>query len=379
MNYNHTVIKYKEGAQVLSLQREMRQITPQQMKEYLWHAMQFEKYVYIWTKAMDAVNTQMKGIYTERDRMKQQLNRIAGEREKIEGKFAKKSDGDQKRIKELEERIQICKKRRPKFLALAILFGALGVAALVLLVCTVLNGAALIDEGLSGALILADFCMPLFVVCLIPTAIFTIRYLVDGKKIKGAIKRIPELQSRTYDDKANEAQAQLDPQVDKINYQLRKLDQQEEALTDHQERVFLELQNAKKVRSNIYALGFLHEDYHDFVAVSTMYGYLDRGRCTTLMGSGGIYDTFEKDLQMQTVIRNLQDLNASMDRVEANQRVLINEMRAANQHLASMSRSLNNIEDYSRQTAQNTAMTAVASQQAAAELKWQSYQMWANS
>lgn len=352
------------------MQREMRQITPQQMKEYLWHAMQFEKYVYIWTKAMDNVNTQMKGIYTERDRMKQQLNRIAGEREKIEGKFAKKSDGDQKRIKELEERIKICKKRRPKFLALAILFGILAVAALVALVKQVAE---------LGSDTLPAFGTLLFVGLMVPTIIFTIRFLVDGKKIKSAIKRIPELQSRTYDDKANEAQAQLDPQVDKINYQLRRLDQREEALTDHQERVFLELQNAKKVRSNIYALGFLHEAYHDFVAVSTMYGYLDRGRCTTLMGPGGIYDTFEKDLQMQTVIRNLQDLNESMERVEANQRVLINEMRTANQHLASMSTSLNNIESYSKQTAQNTAMIAVSSQQAAAELKWQSYQMWANS
>ena len=342
------------------------------MKQYLWHAMQFEKYVYIWTKAMDAVNTQMKGIYTERDRLKQQLNRVADERQKIEGKFAKKSEGDQKRIKELEERIQICKKRRPKFLLLAILFAILAVWAVVFFS----NGVAMSNTDTESA---AALGVLLFVGLMVPTIIFTIRFFVDGKKIKGAIKRIPELQVRTYDEQANEAQAQLDPQVDKLHYSLQKLDQREEALTDHQERVFLELQNAKKVRSNIYALGFLHRDYHDFVAVSTMYGYLDRGRCTTLVGPGGIYDTFEKDLQMQTVIRNLRDLNASMDRVEANQRVLINEMRSANQHLENMSRSLNNIEGYSKQTAQNTAMIAVSSQQAAAELKWQSYQMWANS
>ena len=350
----------------------MRQITPEQMKQYLWHAMQFEKYVYIWTKAMDAVNTQMKGVYTERNRLKQQLNGVAAERKKIEGNFAKKSDGDQKRVKELEERIQICQKRRPKFLLLSMFFAILAVWAMVFVVNQTAKGNTEAGElAAAGTL--------LFVGLMVPTILFLVRFFVDGKKIKSAIIRIPELQSRTYDDKVNEAQAQLDPQVDKINYSLQKLDLREEALTAHQERISLELQNAKKVRSNIYALGFLHRDYHDFVAVSTMYGYLDRGRCTVLTGAGGIYDTFEKDIQMRTVIRNLQDLNASMERVEANQRVLINEMRTANQHLANMDRSLSNIESYSQQTAQNTAMIAVSSQQAAAELKWQSYQMWANS
>lgn len=344
----------------------MKKVTVERMKEYLWHAMQFETYVYIWSKAMDAANNEMQGVYDERKRLQNKKVAAAGARQDIADKYAKKSEKEQLRldqqIKALENRIEICKKRRPKFLMLSVIFGILAVLAAVI--------GASADVVYIGA------------IPLLPCAIFVIRYSIDNKRIKSAQKRIPELRNKTardYSEQQTKEVANVNLSVSDVDYDLAKLDRQEEALNAHQERIFLELQNAKKVLSNIYDLDFIHKDYRDFVAVSTMYGYLDRGRCTILEGFGGIYDTFEKDLQMNQVIRNLQDLNASMSRVEANQRVLIDQMRTANSHLEGMNKSLRSIEFSSQQTAQNTAAIAVSSKQAAAELQWQSYQMWARS
>lgn len=39
------------------------------MKDYLKYALEFEKYVYIWSKAMDDANSRMKQIYDERRRL----------------------------------------------------------------------------------------------------------------------------------------------------------------------------------------------------------------------------------------------------------------------------------------------------------------------
>ena len=39
------------------------------MKGYLKHAIEFEKYVYIWSQAMDEVNSRMRQIYSERRRL----------------------------------------------------------------------------------------------------------------------------------------------------------------------------------------------------------------------------------------------------------------------------------------------------------------------
>ena len=359
----------------------MKKVSVEKMKEYLWYAMQFETYVYIWTKAMNQANNEMEGVYTERKRLQNKKREADAARQQIADKYAKKSEKDQKRvieqISELEERIRVCKWRRFKFLALALVFGLLAIVLTKLFIkhsgIDLSTAEAFRDNGLPVTF--------LGFVLLIPCIIFIIRFLVDNLRLKNAIKRLPELrraEPKDYSDRVNEEMTKVTMSVSETDYDLADLDRREVALTTHQERVFLELQNAKKILSNIYALDIIHRDYRDFVAISTMYGYLDRGVCTVLEGHGGIYHTFEKDLQMKAIIRNLQDLNAAMDRVEANQRVLISQMRTANKHLEGMSKSLENIDYNTQRIADNTAMIAVSSQQAAAELKWQSYQMWIN-
>lgn len=134
-----------------------------------------------------------------------------------------------------------------------------------------------------------------------------------------------------------------------------------------------ELREAQSTLSEVYSLDVLPLKYRNFEAVATLYEYLVTGRCTDIKGHGGIYDTYEKDCQSGIIISKLSQIQNSLERIEENQRVLYTEVQKANQTLYVIRQSLSSIESSNRQIMENTAITAVASQQSAAALNWM---MW---
>ncbi len=92
-----------------------------------------------------------------------------------------------------------------------------------------------------------------------------------------------------------------------------------------------EIFQTKKLRNEFYSEKILPEKYRNLAAVSTMYEWLDTKRCTEIYGHGGLFDTYEYDLQIGTVINNLQEINAKMNIVIQNQKILIKEVRRGNE------------------------------------------------
>ena len=148
------------------------------------------------------------------------------------------------------------------------------------------------------------------------------------------------------------------------------LAKKEASLQATQKTISLQLQKAKRNLGDLYALNILPVKYRSFNAVSTLYEYLSVGRCITIQGHGGIYDTYENDLRLGLIIQTLSEIRDSLQRIEANQQLLYRELQQANRTLDNIKTSLQEIEKTNAEIAENTAISAAANQQTAAAAQY---------
>lgn len=114
-----------------------------------------------------------------------------------------------------------------------------------------------------------------------------------------------------------------------------------------------------------YAMDVIYPKYRNFVAISSFYEYLLTGRCNTLEGHGGIYDTFEYESRLDRIVTKLDDILESLEDIKSNQFQLYTAINSgfnqSNAMYTSILSSLDNINDnqnisnfYSQQTAMNS-------------------------
>lgn len=68
-----------------------------------------------------------------------------------------------------------------------------------------------------------------------------------------------------------------------------------------------------------YSLDILYPKYRNFAAVSSIYEYLLSGRCTSLTGHGGAYDTFENELRLNHIIFGIDRISNNLEQIKKNQ------------------------------------------------------------
>lgn len=114
-----------------------------------------------------------------------------------------------------------------------------------------------------------------------------------------------------------------------------------------------------------YDLNIIYPKYRNFVAISTFYEYLLSGRCNTLEGHGGAYDTFEYESKLNHIIVQLDHVINSLDQIQSNQYQLYtaieNGFSQSNALFESVANGINRLETsqelnnyYNRITAQNS-------------------------
>lgn len=123
-----------------------------------------------------------------------------------------------------------------------------------------------------------------------------------------------------------------------------------------------ELQEINILRNEFYSENILPPQYRTLVAVSTMYPWLQYKRCTEIYGHGGLFDTYEYDLKLGTIIGNLQQLNAKMDIVIRNQQTLIQEVRRGNEIAGDILRHVESIENTQERIASDVSDIKTSSQ-----------------
>jgi len=334
------------------------------MKEYLKFVIEFEKYVYIWSNAMDKANERMRLIHKRR----QELDRIkansTNQLNNIDDRFARQNrikDNEAKRIKKSANSART--------------------VLIIFILISILVGCAIFFIGVQKKVrsipfiaVLSIFSMFTFFVTTVVGPVSFVVYISKKNKYNNYSKEINSYANSN--SKKNRTLIYESQRDDAVKESIAN-DAEELIVKQNQDEIFKALNEAKKNLSQIYGEDILPTKYRSLNAATTLFEYLDTGRCDKIKGHGGIFDTYDVDLQRGIIIETLYDIRNSMYRIEENQNLLYKEMQQANRTLLSINSNLEDVRETNREIARNTAISAEANRQTAACVRWATWNAWA--
>lgn len=319
---------------------------PVYMSQYLEHVVEFEKYVWIWTNAMNNTNGQLQTLYKTRESLDNAVLQGINENKELNMRYTAQAN--------------IRKKDSKNFKKRAVL-SAVGFAVVIMALLIIYKDKIDLTKygDVEHALIWAGIILFVF-------SIYNIYKFVKNKRSILQMKKF---------DLNSAANALVNSRKNQAEAYRAESQKEELQLKEKQNEIFNELQEAKSTLKDMYDVDVLPEKYRSLGIAATLLGYLQTGRCNTVQGHGGIYDTYEKDLQNGTIISRLEEIRDSSLRIEGNQQLLISEMRQANTMLTSINQTVNRIDITTKQIERNTAISAAANQQTAAAASWIAWRM----
>lgn len=339
------------------------------MKDYLKYALEFEKYVYIWSRAMDEANCRMRQIYSER-------NRLKNAKETTGTQLASLNDTNQRQQRYKEsEAVRYRKKSKNTLVTTAVLL------TLLFLIGAGIGYALLTDANTTFIIPRGAVIPVLGLTVMIVGSIFT-GILPVCLGIFFSNKR----KAAQFEKEAKELAGHASVRRQEMILQTRQSEMEndwivnnveESVVSKRQEEIQNALINAKNNLLQIYSENVLPQKYRSLTAVATLYEYLETGRCNTVQGHGGIYDTYEVEKIHLEQLQQMVQMNETLNRIEDNQRYICQELRQANRTLSTINASLSEIEKTNAEISQNTAISAAASQQTAAAAQWMAWNAWA--
>lgn len=88
----------------------------------------------------------------------------------------------------------------------------------------------------------------------------------------------------------------------------------------------------KDILDEYYEKNIIFPKYRNIVAISSLYEYLESGRCSRLDGHEGAYNIYENELRQEIIIRKLDDVIQRLDMIADNQIMLYNAITECNKN-----------------------------------------------
>ncbi len=106
------------------------------------------------------------------------------------------------------------------------------------------------------------------------------------------------------------------------------------------------IEETKNNLQKMYGCGIISPDYRNIYAVSSIHGYLQKGRTRSLSfnektGDQGAYNIYEYEMRMNMIITNTQEILNRLDDISRNQYELAEGLRRANSRINSLCSSIN--------------------------------------
>lgn len=176
-----------------------------------------------------------------------------------------------------------------------------------------------------------------FLGCILVAVIYAVIGFVGGGVVIGGIWGLVE-RSREEEriDKINAANIKkYETALENDRRRVKNENLQKENLSQEMRRMESMIADSKESLRRIYAYNILCPDYQNLCAVSSIYGYLQKGRTNSLTfndqtGDQGAYNIYEYELRMNLIIVNTQEILRRLDEISANQYELSKGLRAAN-------------------------------------------------
>ncbi len=172
--------------------------------------------------------------------------------------------------------------------------------------------------------------------------------------------RLPTYEKELAEYHAKVARAEQDYARAMVSYQNR-LDISKKAF-DSAKNMLATLENTysetKRALEKYYGLDVIFPKYRNLIAMCTILEYFQTGRCAALSGPDGAYNLYESEVRQNLIINKLDRIIDSLDQIKNNQFVLYQALESINRNTAQMSGALENIMQYSKQTAISAKVTA---------------------
>lgn len=121
-------------------------------------------------------------------------------------------------------------------------------------------------------------------------------------------------------------------------------------------------QETTNALQKLYSLNIVHPKYRNLVAITSFYDYFDTGRCTSLTGPGGAYDTYEYEKRFNIITTQLDVISQKLDEIINNQQYICDLMRESNATLSRIEQQNNQIMRMQSSVAENVELTAYNTQ-----------------
>ncbi len=128
-----------------------------------------------------------------------------------------------------------------------------------------------------------------------------------------------------------------------------------------------------------YKAGVIYPKYRGIVPVTTIYEYIESGRCTVLEGHEGAYNLYENELRMNLIIGKLDDISSKLDQIADNQRLLVQEIQESNRKMDAISQSVYSSLDKLDEIGNNTELSAYYSRISASNTSYMAWLDFLNS
>ena len=90
----------------------------------------------------------------------------------------------------------------------------------------------------------------------------------------------------------------------------------------------------------LYSANIIHPKYRNFTAVSSLYEYIDTGRCSQLEGPNGAYNMFENEVRLDHILLKMDDVIEKLDSIRQSQYQLYAAVTEGNRRTASLLESV---------------------------------------
>lgn len=334
------------------------------VKSYLQYAIEFEKNVYIWQNAMSTANKRMQELSDEKNYLKREIQQSSARNICFD-------ESTKERFYLTELKKYKAKRKTPLIILFVYMFLAFGFG------CAI--GFGMCEDAIDIYTILTAglYCMGFGAIVpgfmLIP--IFVVIYSNNKQKIKKLEFELEQIENGKHIEIVEIISEEQNADA-KYNYDMTV--REEKVLSMRQDEIFVALKNAKMNRQRFYAENVIPEKYRSLETVATLYEYIDTGRCNTVTGHGGIYDTYETERVQIAQLMQMIRMNDTLDRLENNQRYICRQLANINTKVAQIESSLKDIQKTNAQIARNSAVAAESARQTEMVVKYQEWRIWAS-
>ena len=218
--------------------------------------------------------------------------------------------------------------------------------------------------------VIARVCGTRFVVSLlIALAFFAVVSLVLLWTLKENAEQTNDDRKEKYQQEM--AQYPIDVQNEEDAYQqaLRLAEYYDQLIAQQEKK----LEDTRRLLREAYDKGLLYGKYRNFVAVCSICEYLESGRCSELGGPDGAYNLFEQEIRMNLIITQLGLIISELDEIRENQAMLYDAISTGNRLTRQLIERTNESIRLGEYNAQQNAITAYNTQQAAREVSFSNW------